>query len=206
MSDHLANLILALGIFAVGFASIGPNILAIIGTSMQRGRRAGLRLAAGVGLGSGLWAVLAVSGLTAFLAAWAEAVTAVKVAGALYLAWLALKAFRSAARASADLSTPAALGDRLLLQGVVIQMSNPKAALHWIAIVAIGLGADAPLWSGLTLIVACALISLLGHCAYALIFSSAPVIALYRRGRRWIEAGLGVFFSLAAWKLATFRT
>ena len=41
MSDELASLFLALGVFAVGFISIGPNILAIIGTSMERGRRDG---------------------------------------------------------------------------------------------------------------------------------------------------------------------
>ena len=42
MDQHLTSLALALGIFAVGFVSIGPNILAIIGTSMERGRRQGV--------------------------------------------------------------------------------------------------------------------------------------------------------------------
>lgn len=41
MSTELTSLGLALGIFLMGFISIGPNILAIIGTSMQRGRPRG---------------------------------------------------------------------------------------------------------------------------------------------------------------------
>lgn len=205
MSDDLASLLLALGIFSIGFVSIGPNILAIIGTSMERGRRSGTRLALGVGLGSGLWAVLTVSGLTALIAAYAQAITVLKIFGALYLLWLAFKAFRSASSPGPDVPVRAAKGNRLLLQGFAIQMTNPKAALHWIAIVGIGLGADAPLWVGAMLVVSCTVISVLGHLAYAVTFSTQPVIAFYRRSRRWIEAGLGTFFTFAAWRLVTYR-
>ena len=67
MSAEMSNLAFAMGILAIGFISIGPNILAIIGTSMERGRKDGIRLALGVGLGSGLWAMITVTGLTTLL-------------------------------------------------------------------------------------------------------------------------------------------
>ena len=73
-------------------------------------------------------------------------------------------------------------------------MTNPKAALHRIAIVGIGLGAEAPFWIGIALVVSTTAFSILGHLAYPLDFSTAPVVAFYRRSRRWIEASLGVFF------------
>ena len=205
MSPDVANLILALGIFSVGFVSIGPNILAIIGTSMERGRQDGVELALGVGTGSGIWAILTVAGLTALITAYASVVTVLKIFGAAYLSWLAYKAFRSAASAETHVTPQAAQGKRLYLQGLAIQMTNPKAALHWIAIVGLGLGADAPLWAGLTLIAATTALSILGHLAYALTFSTQPVVALYRRGRRWIEGALGLFFAFAAYKIATYR-
>jgi len=206
MSDDLASLFLALGIFSVGFVSIGPNILAIIGTSMQRGRRHGVALALGVGTGSGLWAMLTVTGLTALVAAYAEVMTVIKLLGAAYLLWLAYKSFRSAAARQGDVVAKGARGNNLYLRGLTIQMTNPKAALHWIAIVGIGLGSDAPLWVGVTLVVSATIISLLGHLAYAVTFSTQPVVAFYRRARRWIEAGLGVFFTFAAFKVATYRS
>ena len=206
MSAELTSLALALGIFLVGFISIGPNILSIIGTSMDRGRAHGVALALGVATGSGLWATLTVTGLTALVTAYAWTVTVLKVFGALYLAWLALKAFRSAATPSDRLEARAAKGGNLYLRGLTIQMTNPKAALHWIAIVGIGLGPDAPLWVGITLIVSATVLSVLGHLAYALTFSTRPVVAFYQRARRWIEAGLGVFFTFAAYKLATYRS
>ncbi|MEM9631828.1 MAG: LysE family translocator [Pseudomonadota bacterium] len=206
MNADLASLLLAIGIFSVGFISIGPNILAIIGTSMERGRKSGVELALGVGIGSGIWASLTVAGLTALIAAYAHAITILKILGALYLVWLAFKAFRSAATPDAGVAASAAKGNRLLLQGLTIQMTNPKAALHWIAIVGVGLGPNSPIWVGLTLIVSCTLMSVLGHLAYAVTFSTQPVVEFYRRSRRWIEAGLGVFFSFAAYKLATYRS
>ncbi|KMW57080.1 Threonine efflux protein [Candidatus Rhodobacter oscarellae] len=205
MSPEIYSLFLALGIFAVGFISIGPNILAIIGTSMQRGRRDGVQLALGVGLGSGLWAAMTVLGLTALITAYAGIVTILKVFGACYLAWLAWKSFRAAVAPRDQITARAATGQNLLLKGIAIQMTNPKSALQWIAIVGLGLGAEAPLWLGATLVVSAMALSVVGHLAYAITFSTSPVIAFYNRFRRWLEAGLGVFFSFAAYKVATYR-
>jgi len=206
MTEHWASLLLALGIFAVGFVSIGPNILAIIGTSMQRGRKNGVTLALGVGVGSGIWATMTVTGLTALVTAYAGALTVLKIFGVLYLLWLAWRAFRSAAVPGTAEALNAANGDRLFLRGLGIQLTNPKAALHWVAIVGIGLGAEAPWWIGLILVVSTAAISIVGHVLYAMAFSTAPVMAFYRRARRWIEASLGVFFTFAAYKIATYRS
>ncbi len=204
--EYLPNLALALGIFLLGFVSIGPNILAIIGTSMAQGRRAGAGLAVGVGLGSGIWASLTVMGFAALISAWAGAMVVLKLAGAAYLLWLAIKAFRSAMTPEAELAARAVTGGNMVRRGLVIQLANPKAALHWIAIVTLGLGADAPLWAGLALVASAMVLSLAGHLAYAVTFSTRPVVAIYARTRRWFDAALGVFFTFAAVKLAMTRT
>ena len=206
MDQHLTSLVLALGIFAVGFVSIGPNILAIVGTSMERGRQHGVALALGVGTGSGIWATLTVVGLTALVTAYAWTITVLKVLGAAYLLWLAYKAFRSAATPHLKSTATAALGGGLYWRGLLIQMTNPKAALHWIAIVGIGLGADAPVWVGVLLVVTTTALSIAGHLAYALLFSTETVVEFYQRARRWIDGLLGVFFVFAAFKIATFRS
>lgn len=205
MSSEVSSLLLALGIFSVGFISIGPNILAIIGTSMERGRDQGMRLALGVGTGSGIWATLTVAGLTALITAYAEVIVVLKFLGAAYLAWLAYKAFRSAATVGGSMRPKAASGKNLYMQGLLVQMTNPKAALQWIAIVGLGLGPNAPTWVGITLIVVTTSLSLLVHVLYAITFSTTPVVTFYRRARRWIEGALGVFFAFAAYKIATYK-
>jgi len=205
MSEHLASLGVALSIFSLGFLVIGPNILAVIGTSMARGRRDGAVLALGIGIGSGVWASLTVLGLATLMTAYAGAVTALKFAGAAYLLWMAYKAFCSAATADADLKPKGEAGGNMFLRGMTIQMTNPKAALQWIAIVAIGIGPEAPYALGAALVISATILSVLGHLAYALTFSTTPVIRAYARARRWVEGALGAVFVLASYKLATAR-
>ena len=206
IAEHLPNLFFTLGIFSLGFVAIGPNILAVMGTSMARGRSQGAALALGVGLGSGIWASLTVAGLATLMTAYAGAMIVLKIFGVAYLLWLAFKAFRSAAKPDpAALEAGAADGRNMVLRGLTIQMTNPKAALQWIAIVAIGIGPNAPWQIGLMLVVSAMILSILVHVAYAVTFSTGPVIAFYTRTRRWIEGTLGALFTFAAFKLATSR-
>jgi len=85
-------------------------------------------------------------------------------------------------------------------------MTNPKAALHWLAVVSIGLGPDAPFWLGIALVACATVLPVIGHLAYAVTFSTRPVVAFYQGARRWIDAALGLVFGAAACKLAAFRT
>jgi threonine/homoserine/homoserine lactone efflux protein len=206
LAPYLPGLFAALGVFALGFLVIGPNIAAIMATSMAHGRRRGLAMALGVALGSGLWAALTVAGLASLITAYSWAVTVLKGFGVIFLLWLAVKAFRSAARPTTDLiEAPAARGSAFLA-GLAIQMTNPKAALQWIAIAAIAMNGEAPWQVGAILVVAATILSLLGHGAYALTFSASAVVRTYRRTRRWIDGGLGAFFGFAAYRLATDRS
>ena len=91
ISVYLPGILLAYSAFFLAIASPGPNVLAVIGTSMGVGRTSGLALALGVAAGSFLWALLTACGLSALLASYASALTAIKIAGGLYLLWLALQ-------------------------------------------------------------------------------------------------------------------
>lgn len=209
MTDqYISGIMLALGVFMLGMFTPGPNILAVIGTSMSTGRRAGQALALGVATGSLLWGSLTLFGLTAVIALYAEVMEAIKVAGAGYLLWLAFKAFRSAAlRDEAPLRALAVAGGlgAYYRRGVIVQMTNAKAALLWIAIMSLAMDGHAPMWVGASVVVGTAVLSALGHQVYALAFSTAPMVAAYRRARRCIEGALGVYFCFAGYKLLTYR-
>ncbi|UWQ18686.1 LysE family translocator [Jannaschia sp. M317] len=208
LAPHLPGLLVAWGMLCLGLFSPGPNILAIIGTSMERGRPQGLALAAGVSVGTLLWGVLAVTGFTAVLTLWAGAMTVLKLAGAAYLLWLAYGAFRSAAQ-TVEVNTRTVDAPNLRaygLRGLMVQMTNPKAAIFWVAIAAVGTGPDTPVFILVTLIGVSFLISLAGHVVYALAFSTRAAVALYARGRRAAQATIGTFFTYAAYRLATERT
>src|SRR5690606_38314188 len=91
------------------------------------------------------------------------------------------------------------------LAGFVLQISNPKAIMFWLAIASVGGVGDAPLPVVALFVVVAFVHSFLGHGGYALLLSSAPVRGAYMRARRWIEAGIGCFFLFASFKLATSR-
>jgi threonine/homoserine/homoserine lactone efflux protein len=209
ISPYLPGILLAYSAFLLGIASPGPNVLAVIGTSMSIGRHSGLALALGVAAGSLAWALLTAGGLSAVLASYAAALTAIKIAGGIYLLWLAVKAFRSAAAphelvatAPAD-ATPGRF--RHFLRGFTIQMTNPKAALTWIAIISLGLRDRAPLWVGFAIVAGTALLSVVIHCIYAVAFSTPAMIRLYSKARRGIQFTLGTFFAAAGIKLLAAR-
>lgn len=208
MSDllmWLPGILMSYAAFLLGIASPGPNVLAIIGTSMSVGRRSGISLAIGVAAGSFCWAVLSVAGLTALFAAYAPLLTAIKIFGGFYLLWLAYKAFKSATLAH-DLEAKTLSGGSrsaagYALRGFTIQMSNPKAVLAWIAVVSLGLHGDAPLWVGIVIVVGMSLLSVGLHILYAVAFSTTTMIGVYSRARRSIQATLGTFFGVAGLKL-----
>jgi amino acid exporter len=210
ISLYLPGILLAYGAFLIGIASPGPNVLAVIGTSMSLGRKSGVALALGVAGGSFCWALLTVIGLSALIGAYASALLVIKILGGCYLLWLAFKAFRSAA-SKHDLqanSLPEGTGSfgGFVLRGLIIQMTNPKAALSWIAIISLGLAPDAPLWVGAVIVLGTAGLSVLLHLLYAVAFSTPLMVMLYGKARRTIQVTLGVFFAAAGVKLLLSRS
>lgn len=176
---------------------------------MAMGRAQGTALAVGVSCGSLCWGILTATGLSGLLASYAVALTVIKIAGGLYLLWLAYKAFRSAAAKhdlEAKLPTGAALSYRAyFLRGLTVQMTNPKAALAWIAIISLGLQPNAPVWVAAAIVLGTGLMSITVHIIYARMFSSSPMLTLYSKARRFIQGALGAFFAFAGIKLLTSR-
>jgi len=200
------QLALVYGAYLVATASPGPSNMAIMATAMRDGRGPALVLAAGVMTGSLFWAMLAATGLSAVLSAYAEALFILKILGGLYLLYLAFRAGRSAMRPATG--APGRDAGRLMpscrklyRQGLLMHLGNPKAVLGWMAIMTLGLGADAPAGILPAIIGGCAVLGVLVFGGYAVLFSTAPMISLYARLRRWIEGGLCALFTAAGLKL-----
>ena len=209
MSLYLPGILLAYSAFLLAIASPGPNILAVIGTSMGVGRASGVALALGVASGSFTWALLTVFGLSAILASYASALYLIKIFGGAYLLWLAYKSLKSAASAH-DIEAAELAGGRrtpsgYFKRGYLIQMTNPKAALAWVAIISLGLKEGAPLWVGAVIVLGTFALSIAVHILYALAFSTPAMVRLYGKSRRVIQGVLGTFFAFAGLKLLTSR-
>lgn len=111
----------------------GPNLLFIITRSVTDGRSAGMVSGLGVETGTLIHVAAAAIGLSALLASSATAFAVVKYAGAAYLIYLGIRAFRRREPAAAvEAGPPQSLG-RTFRQGLLVQILNPKVALFFLA-------------------------------------------------------------------------
>ena len=205
LPEYLLGIGLSYAACLLAIASPGPNILAVMGTSMSVGRKAGMALAIGVAMGSLSWGLLTVLGLAALLSSYAFMLIGLKIIGGLYLLWLAFGAFKSSVSSpdirskamSCEYQTPRGNA----IRGYTVNMTNPKAALSWVAIIALGLPPEAPLWVVLVIVLGCSGLSIAVHLTYALMLSATVMSSLYLRARRGLQATLGAFSPLAGLKL-----
>lgn len=114
----------------------GPSVVYILSTTLAQGRARGLAATAGIEVSYLLHVAGTVLGVSAVIAASAEAFTAVKIAGGLYLLFLAVRAWRSRSTLTvAEASTSDArrgLG-RTFLRALPVGALNPKTAVFYLA-------------------------------------------------------------------------
>ncbi len=130
-------------------ATPGVDLLYTVGSTLQAGWRAGVAAALGIGAGCIVHALAAALGLAALLAASSVAFTAIKLIGALYLAWLAFGLLRAAWRGAPTAAAATAGGTRRSLrqvftQGFLTNVLNPKVALFFLALLPQFIAPDAP--------------------------------------------------------------
>ena len=111
----------------------GPAVLYIVTQSVANGTRAGAQSALGLLLGAMVHLGAAVVGISALLATSAAAFHAVKLAGAAYLIYLGLREISGTRGAGSVPGDPARSGQQIVLQGVWVNLLNPKAAIFFLA-------------------------------------------------------------------------
>jgi threonine/homoserine/homoserine lactone efflux protein len=114
----------------------GPGVLFVIGRALAHGRRTALLSVAGHAAGNWVVAVCVALGVGTIVERSATVFTAVRLAGAAYLVWLGVQAFRhrhSLARVLDSAATPR--GDvRAAREGLVVGVTNPKAVILFAAV------------------------------------------------------------------------
>ena len=208
MSDlpsFLPGFAAAYAILLVAAASPGPAVAMLLGIATGQGRAPALVAATGIACGSVMLNLGTLIGVGLLLAEAAWAMTLLRWLGAGYLAYLAWGAWRKALsppRINAAEVAPRSLG-RHFLAGFLLQVTNPKAVVFWLAIASVGATAGGGAGIVALFVLGAFAISFACHGAWALLLSAGPIRRAYGRARGWIEAGLGTFFLFAAYRLAT---
>ncbi|AKU14042.1 amino acid (threonine) efflux protein [Azoarcus sp. CIB] len=194
-----------LAFFAVSVllgAAPGPDNLFVLMQSAMRGRRAGMLVVLGLCTGLlGHTAAVAV-GLAAVFAASPTAFTVLKFVGAAYLAWLAWQVLTAPDGGDPAVGEVAPDGWRMYVRGIVMNLTNPKVILFFLAFLPQFVEAGAApvalqvMWLGFVFIVA----TLLTFGAIALFAASiGQRLRSSATARRVLNKSAGlVFLGLAA--------
>ncbi|MCW2905531.1 MAG: lysine exporter protein [Actinomycetia bacterium] len=114
----------------------GPNVLFVVSRSLMLGRVAGVGTAAGGQIGVYLQVVAVAFGVGALVERSVAIFTAIKLAGAAYLVYLGVQAIRhrGSLREALDVAAEPRSFGRILRDGIVVGVSNPKVIVFFTAV------------------------------------------------------------------------
>jgi threonine/homoserine/homoserine lactone efflux protein len=183
---------------AVAAAIPGPGVAALVGRALGAGFWRTVPMLTGLVAGDITYLLLAVAGLAVIAKTFAGIFIAVKIGGALYLAWLAWKFWSSGIKVT---ETVASQGRRdglaSFFAGLALTLGNPKTIVFYLAITPVVIdihAVDAPVFVVLALITAMVLYTVL-----------LPYVALAARARSAMKnpRALKVLNRFAALAMAT---
>lgn len=190
----------------LGAISPGPNFIVVARTSIGSSRIAGLRVALGLGFGGLIFSLLALAGVIAVLATVEWLFTVLRLAGAAFLLYLAVRLWAGARRPIAE-APPGALRSVKsdVVRGLLVQLSNPKTAVVYASVFAAALPPSTPPWLAIALAPSVFVIEAGWYSVVALGFSQARLRAFYERAKAAIDrctavllGGLGIRLILTA--------
>ncbi|RJF99801.1 LysE family translocator [Noviherbaspirillum saxi] len=114
----------------------GPAALLVVAQGMSNGFRRSYWAIAGIAVGNAIYFALSATGVAALIVASATLFSVIKWVGVVYLFYLGISAIRSKASAltvTGDASQ-ATGGLRAFWQAMVVELSNPKALLYFVAL------------------------------------------------------------------------
>lgn len=190
----------------------GPDMLYVVGRSTAQGTRAGAAAALGIGAGCLVHIGAAALGMSAVLATSAAVFTAIKFAGAIYLAYVGITLLfgargKDVPGASGRLAPAPAPARTIFTQGFLTNVLNPKVALFFLAFVPQFIGGDAS-HKALAFLVLGTIFNVNGLAVNLLVaWFSARTTAGLRDSRwiAWLNRCIGGFFVFLGLRLAVSR-
>lgn len=185
-------------------ASPGPAILMAARTGVTQGFRTGVWLSVGIGVGALVWAVAALFGLALLFQIAPALLWGFKIAGGLFLCWIAFQMWRHAREPlvmAEDGALPQSAFSAFRL-GLMTQLANPKPAVFFGAVFVstVPPGTSLP-WIAL-LLLAVFLNELACTIAVARAFSFEAPRRAYQRFKRHVDRSFGGLLALLGIKIA----
>ena len=209
------SLIALTAAIAVGTISPGPSFLMVARTALGTSRANGIAAALGMGVGGALFSIAALLGLHAALLSLPSVYAAFKLAGAIYLLWLALQIARQAkspltnsftttvsSMQAGAVSRSSLPGLRSAFRsGLLTQISNPKTAVVYASVFAALLPPALPQAAAVLIPMIIFSIEFCWYAVVAIALSANAPRTAYAQCKPWIDRTAAAAMALLGGKL-----
>lgn len=181
--------------FFIVAASPGPANISNATIAMSHGRIPSLIYGLGLSIGLMFWGLVAATGMGAILQSSLYLLTILKIVGGLYLLWLAFLSGRSAWR-SDPVDSINSEDQKWFWRGLLLNLSNPKSVLAWLAALSVGLNAEDGVFAITLSTAVCVALGFAVNASYSILFSVTGMMRGYSQFRRGISGVVAGLFAL----------
>ncbi len=183
-------------------AAPGPALLFALRQSVSGGFAVGAATGAGLAVMAASWTAAALLGLEVVFRIFPTAFVVMKIAGALYLLWIAYSLWRDARQPVSDALRPRG---RAFVDGLLVNLANPKSVLFAASVLVVIFPPDMSPGTKALIVLNHAVVEVIAYSAFAAALSSPPARAGYLRLKPVIDRCAAVILGALGLRLLVGR-
>ena len=196
---EIKSLIILSFVCAMGAISPGPSLAVVIRNTISGGRFQGVMTGVGHGIGLGIYAFIAVMGLSSILLSNENIFIILQWVGALLLIWIAFNMIKSTPLQSSETYNNG--GRKGFFEGFMIAFFNPKILVFFVAIFAQFINNQIGNFDRMVIAVLAGVIDTIWYVSVALVLAGTPLIDRIRINANFIDRIIGIILILIATSL-----
>ena len=190
---ELKDLIVLSFVCAMGAISPGPSLAVVIRNTISGGRFQGVMTGIGHGIGIGIYAFMAVMGLSSLLINNENIFKTFQLAGAFILLWIAYKMIINK---PSEVSNEKLIRKKGFIEGFMIAFLNPKILVFLVAVFSQFINSDINILERAIIAIMASVIDMVWYVLVALLLAGTSLIDNFRSNAVLIDRSIGAILIL----------
>ena len=190
---ELKDLLVLSFVCAIGAISPGPSLAVVIRNTISRGRFQGVMTGIGHGIGIGIYAFMAVMGLSSLLINNENIFKTFQLAGAFILLWIAYKMIINK---QSEVSNEKLIRIKGFIEGFMIAFLNPKILVFLVAVFSQFISSDINILERAIIAIMASVIDMAWYVLVALLLAGTSLIDNFRSNAVLIDRSIGAILIL----------
>ena len=190
---ELKDLLVLSFVCAMGAISPGPSLAVVIRNTISGGRFQGVMTGIGHGIGIGIYAFMAVMGLSSLLINNENIFKTFQLAGAFILLWIAYKMIINK---PSEVSNEKLIRKKGFIEGFMIAFLNPKILVFLVAVFSQFINSDINILERAIIAIMASVIDMAWYALVALLLAGTSLIDNFRSNAVLIDRSIGAILIL----------